>query len=134
MLQDRLKIFAKHIGSAAKLAEKIDMSPQQLTQYTNGKSKPGADILLKLCELGCNINWLLTGRGEMLLGEETQETKETTKDIKITNDNNSELTEIKAELEKIRKDVIELKKHNNNKTNTSLNTIEINKKRNFSHG
>lgn len=65
-LGDRIKEFAKHYGNASKLAAALDMTPGTLYHYTNSNRKPGADILLKLCELGCNINWLLTGKGSML--------------------------------------------------------------------
>lgn len=67
--EDRLKKFGKHIGSASKLAEELGMSAPSLQSYTNGRSKPGYQIISKLHNLGCNINWLLSGKGNMLLNE-----------------------------------------------------------------
>lgn len=48
---DRLKDFA---GS-------LDMSPQTLNSYLSGKISPGSELLIKLSDLGCDIDWLLTG-------------------------------------------------------------------------
>lgn len=64
MLPARLREFAeKHFDSMADFARALDMPPQQIYDYLSGKSKPGALILMKLSELGCDINWLLTGKG-----------------------------------------------------------------------
>ncbi len=63
VLGERLKIFAKQKFTTLKeLADALGISPQQLNQYTSGKREPGSKILSKLLELGCDINWLLTGQ------------------------------------------------------------------------
>lgn len=60
---ERLRQFAKDkFGTIRKLAELLEMSEENLSQYTRDKSKPGANILLKLNELGCDLNWLITGK------------------------------------------------------------------------
>lgn len=48
---DRLKEFARS----------LEMSPQTLNSYLSGKISPGSELLIKLSDLGCDINWLLTG-------------------------------------------------------------------------
>lgn len=60
-IAERLKQFAESIGTKSELARKLDMSPQQLNAYISGRSKPGADIIIKLKEIGCDTDWLLTG-------------------------------------------------------------------------
>ncbi len=58
----RIRFFAKRkYGTLKKLAEAMEISPQQLHQYISGKREPGSKILLKLLKLGCDINWLLSG-------------------------------------------------------------------------
>ena len=58
----RIRIFAKRkYGTLKKLADAMDISPQQLQQYISGKREPGSKILIKLLRLGCDINWLLSG-------------------------------------------------------------------------
>jgi len=58
----RVRAFAKRkYGTLKRLAESMDISPQQLQQYISGKREPGSKILLKLLRLGCDINWLLGG-------------------------------------------------------------------------
>ncbi len=58
----RIRIFAKRkYGTLKKLANAMNISPQQLQQYISGKREPGSRILIKLLKLGCDINWLLSG-------------------------------------------------------------------------
>ncbi|MCX7781983.1 MAG: helix-turn-helix transcriptional regulator, partial [Negativicutes bacterium] len=49
-------------GTLKKLAEAMNVSPQQLQQYISGKREPGSKILTRLLRLGCDINWLLGGK------------------------------------------------------------------------
>jgi len=59
---DRIRIFAKRkYGTLKKLAEAMEISPQQLQQYISGNREPGSKILARLLRLGCDINWLLGG-------------------------------------------------------------------------
>jgi transcriptional regulator with XRE-family HTH domain len=46
-----LKSFAEYLG----------MKPASLQTYLRNESLPGAIILTKLAQSGCDINWLLTG-------------------------------------------------------------------------
>ncbi len=59
---DRIKVFArKKYGNMKKLAEALNISPQQLNQYTSGKREPGSKVLIRFLRLGCDLNWLLGG-------------------------------------------------------------------------
>lgn len=62
-----LRLFGyKRFGTMKKFAEALDMNPSTLySGYLNGRSLPGPVLLVKLIDLGCNINWLLTGRESM---------------------------------------------------------------------
>lgn len=58
---EKIRIFAENKGfSLAELAELLGMKPQSLQVYVSGKSNPGSEILTKLKDLGCDINWLLS--------------------------------------------------------------------------
>lgn len=57
-------------GNLSELARNLEMKPQALTKYVKGESMPGGLILIRLYDLGVNINWFLTGEGEMLLESE----------------------------------------------------------------
>lgn len=60
--RDRLKDWLKQkYGNINKAAIAFDMPPITLHRYTTGVNSPGMPFLLKLRELGCDINWLLTG-------------------------------------------------------------------------
>ena len=62
-LGERVRFFAlKKYGTLKKLAEAMEITPQQLQQYISGKREPGSKILAKLLRLGCDLNWLLGGK------------------------------------------------------------------------
>lgn len=59
---ERIKTFAKKkYGKMTRLANAMEITPQQLHQYTSGNREPGSKILIKLLNLGCDLNWLLGG-------------------------------------------------------------------------
>ena len=70
-----LRMFGyKKFGTMKKFAEALDMNPSTLySGYLNGWSLPGPVLLVKLIDLGCNINWLLTSRGTPVQGETEKE-------------------------------------------------------------
>ena len=52
-------------------AQEIGVSGGNLNGWLKNKTKPGADALMAICEkFKVNINWLLTGKGEMLITEQ----------------------------------------------------------------
>lgn len=58
----RLKEFAKKkFDGIAGLERAIGKTPAFFQNYLNGRSYLGGEILAKLSELGCDINWLLNG-------------------------------------------------------------------------
>jgi transcriptional regulator with XRE-family HTH domain len=61
---NRLKQWAAaHYKMYKDMADDLDMTPQALqSSYLNGRSLPGAEILIKLQNLGLDITWLLTGK------------------------------------------------------------------------
>ena len=72
----RLKEFAtKKLLSLAELSRLLGMNnPQGLNPYTSGKSILGGELLSKLAELGCDINWLLNGSPTASMVKEPEET------------------------------------------------------------
>jgi SOS-response transcriptional repressor LexA len=63
----RLREFAdKMFVSYSDLANRLETRPQHLNNFFSGQTMPGAELLARLSKLGLNINWLMTGMGEML--------------------------------------------------------------------
>ncbi len=64
-----LKKFREQIGeSQTSLALKLDTTPQTIQRIEAGKGNLNDELKLKLIEVfNLNINWLLTGKGEMFL-------------------------------------------------------------------
>ena len=72
-IKERLRAFinSEFDGNASKLARTLDLKPAHLTVMLGSEEK-GVSIIFykKLPELGLNLNWLVTGKGEMILGGE----------------------------------------------------------------
>lgn len=60
-------LFAKEVfGNLDQLGYAIGYnSSGVLHKYASGLQKPGAKLLERMADVGCNIQWLLTGEGEM---------------------------------------------------------------------
>lgn len=60
----RIKEFGeRNFTSIAEFSRQLGMKTrQELYTYIYGRSIPGGDLLSKMSELGCDINWLLTGK------------------------------------------------------------------------
>lgn len=57
--------------SQAEFANKIELAAQSLGRYEKNKVKPSVEFLMTLTNmLHINSNWLLTGKGKMLIEEE----------------------------------------------------------------
>ncbi len=63
----RLKSIADALydGNVSELARKLEMKPQALRKYVTGESMPGGLVLIRLHDIGININWFLTGTEQM---------------------------------------------------------------------
>jgi len=62
LVAERLKEFARRFDSLAELARLLEMEyPQQLQHYLTGRSLPGFELLVRLRNLGCDPNWLMSG-------------------------------------------------------------------------
>lgn len=94
-LGNKIKRFAlTQFGSISDFARVMGMSPSNINFYITGRRKPGADILNKMRELGCDINWLLSeeeegvipvvGEPEIKYGDEEEEIREKIDEIKET--------------------------------------------------
>lgn len=65
LVAERLREFAKRFDSLAELARLLEMkTPQQLQPYMTGRSLPGFELLVRLRNLGCDPNWLMSGEAK----------------------------------------------------------------------
>lgn len=93
MIGKRLKDFAKtKYGSVSAFAEACSMSQPQMSAYTSDSKSPSVDVLLRFLQAGCNINWLLSGEGDMVYP-----TSYTNSSISLSNDEIVQLKELLKE-------------------------------------
>ncbi|MDB5036457.1 MAG: SOS-response transcriptional repressor, LexA [Chlorobi bacterium] len=59
-------LFGKERGTIKLFADALGMAPSNLQKYLSGKPKPGLELLEKMLDLGCSLDWLATGEGEMV--------------------------------------------------------------------
>ena len=72
----RLEIFiVTNFNEKQEFAKLIEVSPSMLSQWTTEQRVPSGETLRKIAELGCNINWLLTGKGRMRLQDNLPDEK-----------------------------------------------------------
>lgn len=85
--QERLIEFRKTITSnASAFARSIGQLQPAYIKYERGERKPAFDILQKIAEVhGVNLNWLLTGEGEMFLARPTLKIRKNDKKIVLKN-------------------------------------------------
>ena len=71
-ISERLKTIREAKGLSQKqFAETLGTALTRISEYERDKVKPTTEILTKLAEIhGININWLLTGNGDMFIKEE----------------------------------------------------------------
>lgn len=68
---ERLKKYIQRSGFSIKdFATKYDLNISTLSKNINDNKIPGGEVLTKLLSTGLNINWLLTGVGDMVLLKE----------------------------------------------------------------
>jgi transcriptional regulator with XRE-family HTH domain len=68
MFKDRLREFRKNQGlTVQQMADFIGKPKPTYESYESGKSEPPLIVIEKTMDLGLNLNWLITGSGEMLL-------------------------------------------------------------------
>lgn len=56
------KFAIDNFGSISELANSLKIKPQSLHKYLTGERQPGAEMIVKLIGMGCDANWLLTGK------------------------------------------------------------------------
>lgn len=85
--KDRLKILIDRLGLKLKdFSRKTGIPYQSLLKYLSGERTPTEDNLKKIAiHLGVNLNWLLTGEGEMFIRKGGGGEKIDIKDIPIHN-------------------------------------------------
>jgi transcriptional regulator with XRE-family HTH domain len=63
---ERIRAFAlDKYGKINDFADALGMGAPNVQSYMRGARKPGSSVLQKIQRLGCNLDWLLTGEGEM---------------------------------------------------------------------
>ncbi len=64
---DRLRIFREHKKlTQSQFAASMDMSTTGLQSNESNRSLPNSKLFIALYEQGLDVNWLLSGEGEML--------------------------------------------------------------------
>lgn len=52
------QLLKNKFGSYKKASIALSMSPQNLQKYLDGERVPGGEVLIRLLEVGCDLNWL----------------------------------------------------------------------------
>jgi len=107
---NRLRLFLKDkYGTLEKGASVLDMKSPSLQNYLKGERLPGAEILSKLSQLGCDIEWLLLGK-EVQPGNVSDaiNNEYLIRKDKIILSQAEELMSMKVKLEELKQKILEL--------------------------
>ena len=87
VFSDRLIAMRKSITSnASAFARSLDILYPVYARYEKGERKPAFEILEKMARVhNINLNWLLTGEGEMFLAQPTLKVRDEDKKITLRN-------------------------------------------------
>jgi len=92
MIHSRLHTIRLNEGSNQQaFADAIGVGKRTFIRYENGERSIPHEVLEKIARMGYNINWLLTGEGEMLITDE----------LRRDEARERELEELRSELKKI---------------------------------
>ncbi len=70
-LSRRLKVVRERLGyTQTRIAEAVGGKLRSWQEYEKGARVPGSSVIAGLVELGVNANWVLTGKGAMLLSDD----------------------------------------------------------------
>ena len=71
MVGERIKIIRSKLNLSQKeFAEKLNIKQNMLSYYESGRSQPPIDVVEKISiTFNINTNWLLTGRGDIFIGD-----------------------------------------------------------------
>lgn len=63
---ERIRAFAKaRYRTQVKFSEAVGMAEAAISNLVNERQMPGPETLTKFAAVGMNLNWLLTGEGDM---------------------------------------------------------------------
>ena len=66
-ISNRIKQIRKRLTLSQKtFADKIGVDQGRVSQWETERSQPSSSALSEIVRLGVNVNWLLTGEGEMM--------------------------------------------------------------------
>ena len=77
-------------GNKSELARSLDMQPSSFAKYTDGSRRPGSKVLERLSRLGININWFLSGDGQMMDESVTADVSDSSSTVVLENEPNPE--------------------------------------------
>lgn len=105
---DRLRLFAKvNFGSTSELARRMGVLPQSLTAYLSNRTIPGNVTQNKLRELGCDVEWLMTGKLNELSHTDTTGSHNAKDLVKIINEQETLIYRLTNEVKLLREEVDE---------------------------
>lgn len=118
-------------GSITKFSERSGINYRSVQNYMRGDREPNSEAYLKFAQLGININWLLTGEGEMFVGGSsinhlTQQEQALLEDYRESNEQGKEAIEKTAS-------ALAAKINPQHRSRTTMNIGNVEQQNNIEH-
>ena len=131
-INGRVCLINEHFGgSITKFSERSGINYRSVQNYMRGDREPNSDAYLKFAQLGININWLLTGDGEMFIGGTpesilTQQEQALLEDYRESNEQGKEAIEKTAS-------ALAAKINPQHRSHTTMNIGNVEQQNNIEH-
>ena len=131
-INGRVCLIIEHFGgSITKFSERSGINYRSVQNYMRGDRGPNSDAYLKFAQLGININWLLTGDGEMFIGGTpesilTQQEQALLEDYRESNEQGKEAIEKTAS-------ALAAKINPQHRSHTTMNIGNVEQQNNIEH-
>lgn len=132
IMKDRLKQLRKILNlTQQELADKLNISRNNIASYETGKSNIGASVISLICkEFNVNEEWLRNGTGEMFI-EISEDDEYSQAAASIAKNNDVEIMSLLIEYWKLDNDSKEIFKNYLRNVSERINTTKTNKQGNF---
>lgn len=131
-INNRVCLIIEQLGrSITKFSERSGINYRSVQNYMRGDREPNSEAYLKFAQLGININWLLTGEGEMFVGGSstnhlTQQEQALLEDYRESNEQGKEAIEKTAS-------ALAAKINPQHRSRTTMNIGNVEQQNNIEH-
>jgi plasmid maintenance system antidote protein VapI len=125
-IPERLQLIVKMtVREQKKFSETIGISPNSFSHYVTGRRKLPLEVAIRISEhTNCNLNWLLTGKGEMFITEQNNDASVYNVECAKCDEQAQRVKELEQEVKSLKKSISELEQQNSELSQKLIQRLE----------